>query len=178
MFEKRNDGIRCPSFRDAAEAFAPGWSRRALLALGAAVLFPRLLKPAMAGTAGREPVNVDLSQLAFGQNAVVWWGDWPVFIERWSEKMIRNAEEQVISNMPHPAGVSCRIQNGEWLVLTVLCTHSSCVPARQEPPLGGWMCACHGSRFDRLGRVLRGPASTNLWIPPTRFVSKTRLIIG
>ena len=44
---------------------------------------------------------------------------------------------------------------------------------------GGFFCPCHGSWFDLAGRVYRGvPAPTNLEIPPYRYASETRIIIG
>ena len=70
-----------------------------------------------------------------------------------------------------------------------ICTHLGCsptwVPAGQGHPsvpddwAGGFFCPCHGSTFDAAGRVYRNkPAPTNLEIPPHRYVSKKRLLIG
>ncbi|MGZ8372946.1 MAG: Rieske 2Fe-2S domain-containing protein, partial [Rhodoplanes sp.] len=43
---------------------------------------------------------------------------------------------------------------------------------------GGWFCPCHGSHYDNAGRIRRGPAPTNLAIPPYQFVSDTKIQIG
>jgi ubiquinol-cytochrome c reductase iron-sulfur subunit len=44
---------------------------------------------------------------------------------------------------------------------------------------GGFLCPCHGSRFDMAGRVFNGsPASTNLRIPPYHFTGEHTLVIG
>lgn len=44
---------------------------------------------------------------------------------------------------------------------------------------GGFYCPCHGSTFDLAGRVFRQkPAPDKLEIPPHRYLSATRLIIG
>ncbi|MEY2425738.1 MAG: hypothetical protein QOI61_1310, partial [Actinomycetota bacterium] len=43
------------------------------------------------------------------------------------------------------------------------CTHQGCVLRRDEA-LDTWDCPCHGSRFDRKGDVLQGPANTPLKI--------------
>jgi ubiquinol-cytochrome c reductase iron-sulfur subunit len=44
---------------------------------------------------------------------------------------------------------------------------------------GGFYCPCHGSTFDGAGRVFKNkPAPTNLEIPPHRYLSDTRILIG
>lgn len=39
--------------------------------------------------------------------------------------------------------------------MSVRCTHLGCTVGKVE---WGYLCPCHGSRFDQSGRVLRGPA--------------------
>jgi ubiquinol-cytochrome c reductase iron-sulfur subunit len=43
---------------------------------------------------------------------------------------------------------------------------------------GGFICPCHQSGYDYAGRVVRGPAPRNLPVPPHRFASPTRIVIG
>jgi ubiquinol-cytochrome c reductase iron-sulfur subunit len=43
---------------------------------------------------------------------------------------------------------------------------------------GGWFCPCHGSHYDTSGRIRRGPAPTNLEVPPYEFVSDTTVRVG
>ena len=74
------------------------------------------------------------------------------------------------------------------LVLVGLCTHLGCAP--QFKPLvrpeqfdtdwvGGFFCACHGSKFDLAGRVYAGvPAPSNLEVPPHYYESDAVLVIG
>jgi ubiquinol-cytochrome c reductase iron-sulfur subunit len=74
------------------------------------------------------------------------------------------------------------------LVLVGICTHLSCSPTfrKEVAPAdlgadwkGGFFCPCHGSKFDMAGRVYQGvPAPTNMDVPPYRFVSDTRLLVG
>ena len=70
-----------------------------------------------------------------------------------------------------------------------ICTHLGCspsaVPAGSGNPSveadwpGGYFCPCHGSTFDGAGRVYKNkPAPTNLEVPPHRYVSDTRILIG
>ena len=74
-----------------------------------------------------------------------------------------------------------------WVAIGI-CTHLGCsptfrpdvAPADLGPDwLGGFYCACHGSRFDLAGRVFSGvPAPTNLRVPPHRFVRDDLILIG
>ncbi len=74
-----------------------------------------------------------------------------------------------------------RSRNAEYLVLRGICTHLGCLPKQRfeagDAQLGatwpgGWLCPCHGSRFDMAGRVFEGsPASVNLVIPPYSYPS-------
>jgi glycine/D-amino acid oxidase-like deaminating enzyme len=41
------------------------------------------------------------------------------------------------------------------------CTHQGCV-LREDRALGTWDCPCHGSRFDKDGSVIQGPANRPL----------------
>jgi Rieske Fe-S protein len=41
-----------------------------------------------------------------------------------------------------------------------VCTHQSCTVTRQDGSI--YVCPCHGSRYDRSGRVIGGPAPASL----------------
>lgn len=43
--------------------------------------------------------------------------------------------------------------------VSMVCTHQECLIS---PDGSGYVCPCHGSRFDRTGRVMNGPASVDL----------------
>ena len=72
--------------------------------------------------------------------------------------------------------------------LVGICTHLGCSPSFR--PLlsdeimgadwqGGFYCPCHGSKFDLSGRVYAGvPAPTNMEVPPYKFLTDTRILIG
>ena len=61
-----------------------------------------------------------------------------------------------------------------------VCTHLGCVPlGGGQGDFDGWFCPCHGSTFDGAGRVFRNkPAPTNLEVPPYRYASDSRILIG
>ena len=69
-----------------------------------------------------------------------------------------------------------------------ICTHLGCVPnffpnpsATEPVPNwpGGYLCPCHGSRYDLAGRVLRGsPARYNLPVPPYAMPTRTSVRLG
>jgi len=77
----------------------------------------------------------------------------------------------------------------EVFVAVGICTHLGCSPTAvaagsANPSVGdhwpgGFFCPCHGSTFDLAGRVFKNkPAPTNLEVPPHRYLSDTRLLIG
>jgi Rieske Fe-S protein len=51
------------------------------------------------------------------------------------------------------------LQSGAFAVLSPVCTHRGCTVDIQGTNL---VCPCHGSTYDREGRVLRGPAERPL----------------
>ena len=58
----------------------------------------------------------------------------------------------------HPLYV-LRLEDGQFAVISPICTHQGCTVDIQGPRL---VCPCHGSTYDREGRVLRGPAERSL----------------
>lgn len=51
--------------------------------------------------------------------------------------------------------------DGSLTALSILCTHVCC-ECSFDAPSSTFYCPCHGSLFDSAGRVVRGPASTDL----------------
>lgn len=151
---------------------------------------------ARARTAGA-PIEVDIGQMEWGQKIDLIWRKQPIWIIRRTPEMVAALEAEAgylrdpgsdQSEQPEFAQNYHRSLNPEFLVLVGVCTHLGCNPTYRPDAApedlgaewpGGFFCACHGSRFDLAGRVYdHVPANANLRVPPYRFVSDTRILIG
>jgi ubiquinol-cytochrome c reductase iron-sulfur subunit len=164
---------------------------------GAAVPFVASMLPSERAKAAGGPVTVDIGNLAPGALRTVAWRGKPVWIFRRSKAMLADIHKDDAlcsdpsSDVPHQpdyAHNEYRSIKPDIAVIVAVCTHLGCTPnfepADDKAKMGsnwhgGFLCPCHGSRFDLAGRVLRGsPAPTNLWIPPYAFAGAEKIIIG
>ena len=127
--------------------------------------------------------EVDVSNIKEGESITVKWRGRPVFIRKRTQKEIDEARKVKIDTLPDPMKDVDRVQKPEWLVLVGICTHLGCVPLGQKVSdtkgeYNGWYCPCHGSHYDTSGRVRKGPAPTNLDVPPYKFIKDTIIKIG
>jgi len=127
--------------------------------------------------------EVDISPLKVGQAITVVWRGKPVFVRHRGAEEISQAVADDKAALPDPQTDGDRVQKPEWLVMVGVCTHLGCIPLGQkqgEPKgeYGGWFCPCHGSHYDTSGRIRKGPAPTNLPIPPYTFLDDTHIRIG
>ena len=124
--------------------------------------------------------EVDLGPIAEGQIITVKWRGKPVFISHRTKKEIEEARATKLSDLPDPQPDAARVKKDkdQWLVLIGICTHLGCVPLGHEGEYNGWFCPCHGSVYDTSGRIRKGPAPTNLEVPPYEFASDTMIRIG
>ena len=127
--------------------------------------------------------DVDLSPIPEGQAITVTWQGKPVFVRQRTAEEIEEARSVDVSELRDPQTDAARVVEAPWLVVVGLCTHLGCVPSGNKPTenrgeFGGWFCACHGSQYDISGRIRRGPAPTNLIVPPYNFTSDTSIRIG
>ncbi|MEM0930587.1 MAG: ubiquinol-cytochrome c reductase iron-sulfur subunit [Pseudomonadota bacterium] len=124
----------------------------------------------------------------------VWQGK-PVFIRRLTEAELSMDSETPLGALPDKAArndnlpdsaeadVAGRVTRDEFVVVLGVCTHLGCVPlgtaeGENKGEYGGWFCPCHGSHYDSLGRIRKGPAPDNLAIPPLEFLSDTTIRLG
>ncbi|MDD9910240.1 MAG: ubiquinol-cytochrome c reductase iron-sulfur subunit [Ahrensia sp.] len=149
------------------------------------------LAPNAREVAAGAPVEVDVSAVEPGMQITVLWRSKPYFVRRLtSEELeaIEGAEQGAFRDyvsaetrlaVPGSEGDdSAEAAPAEWTIVAANCTHLGCVPTKVETGLEGWVCPCHGSIFDAVGRVMKGPAPTNLPLPPYNFASVNRLVIG
>lgn len=168
-------------------------------AVGVAVPFVGSWNPSARALAAGAPIKVDISKLAAGEilGPLPAWRDKPIFVVKRSEDQLSKLNSNngrladPDSSRPQQPGYAqndTRSIRPEVLVLVGLCTHLGCSP--QFKPLvrpeqfdaewvGGFFCACHGSKFDLAGRVYAGvPAPANLEVPPHYYETDSVLVIG
>jgi ubiquinol-cytochrome c reductase iron-sulfur subunit len=169
--------------------------------LATAGAFVSTFQPSERAKAAGAPVEVDIGGMSPGELKTVEWRGKPVWILKRSPEMVaelpkhddqladplskRNADELT----PEYARNEHRSIKPEILVAVGICTHLGCSPTAKlqpgaQPSLpedwpGGFLCPCHGSTFDLAGRVYKGvPAPTNLVVPPHKYLSDTKIVIG
>jgi ubiquinol-cytochrome c reductase iron-sulfur subunit len=143
------------------------------------------------------PVSVDLSKLEVGQMVTYVWRRQPIYIFKRTPETVADLPshdgrlkdpKSAESDQPPYAKNEQRSRRPDIAVIIAICTHLGCLPKQHFQPgdtvlgpdwPGGFLCPCHGSRFDMAGRVFNGsPASVNLRIPPYSYPTPTTLLIG
>ena len=150
----------------------------------AAAVWPLIdqMNPA-ADTLALASTEVDVSKIAQGQAITVTWRGKPVFIRHRTPDEIARANAIDGAELRDPQEDEVRAQRPELLVVVGVCTHLGCVPLGQKTgdvkgDYDGWFCPCHGSHYDTSGRIRKGPAPTNLEVPPYNFLSDNVIRIG
>ena len=166
--------------------------------LGVASPFVLSMMPSARAKAAGAPVEVDLSKIEPGMKIDEEWRGKPVWILRRTKEMLdmlaKNDDKltdpasENASQQPEYCKNPTRSIKPEYLIVVGICTHLGCSPTfrKEIGPAdlgadwpGGWFCPCHGSRFDLAARVFNGsPAPTNLVIPPHKYLSETKVLIG
>lgn len=155
------------------------------------------MEPTEGTLAASGTLAVDLTKLAPGQQIVLQWQSKPIFVVRRTPqnlaalkdpallRQLRDPQSRETQQPPYATNWS-RALKPEYLVLIGICTHLGCIPGYQPLPNevgpgwpGGWLCPCHGSKYDLAGRVYQNvPAPLNLPVPPYTFDTPTSLLIG
>ncbi len=122
--------------------------------------------------------DVDLTPVEAGQSITVMWRGKPVFVRHRTEAEISDAENADWEDLRDPQPDSARVIKPEWLIVVGVCTHLGCIPLGYQGDYHGWFCPCHGSHYDKSGRIRKGPAPLNLAVPPYQFLDDTTIRIG
>ena len=146
-------------------------------------------------------IEVDLAPIAEGQAIILKWRGNPLIVRHRSKADIDTAKAVKPSDLLDGVARNANVKEGEaaiddnrvvggksqYLVMLGVCTHLGCVPEGNKGDFGvvtpngttgGWLCPCHGSQYDTAGRVRKGPAPENLPVPPYKYVSDTKILVG
>ena len=167
-------------------------------AIATAVPFVSTFSPSERARAAGASVEADISDILPGGMKTVEWRGKPVWVLRRTPEMLATLPgldkklvdpNSLVNQQPDYARNLHRAIKPEFLVAVGICTHLGCspasVPAGSNNPSvgddwkGGFFCPCHGSFFDVAGRVYKNvPAPSNLEIPPHKYLSDGKLLIG
>jgi ubiquinol-cytochrome c reductase iron-sulfur subunit len=168
--------------------------------VAAAVPFVASMLPSERAKAAGAPVEAEIGHLAPGEKITVEWRGQPVWIVRRTPEMlesIKQSDARVADPKsqrgkgeltPEYALNEFRSIKPDLLVVVGICSHLGCSPqdrfkagaeAFETDWKGGFYCPCHGSLFDLAGRVYKNkPAPDNLKVPPYKYLSETKILIG
>jgi ubiquinol-cytochrome c reductase iron-sulfur subunit len=161
------------------------------------VPFVMSMLPSERAKAAGAPVDVDISKLESGMLLAVAWQGKPVWVVNRTKEMLARLPKNDSflldpkSEQPQQP-VYCKNEwrsiKPELLVVVGICTHLGCSPTfRKEVGAadlgadwpGGWLCPCHGSKYDLAARVFKDvPAPLNMDIPPYKFVNDNLILVG
>jgi ubiquinol-cytochrome c reductase iron-sulfur subunit len=148
-------------------------------------------------------IEVDLASVAEGQEITLKWRGNPLIVRHRTKKEIDAAKAVAMTDLKDPDSRNANTKGGDaasdenrvvggkeqFLVMMGVCTHLGCVPDGNSPlkefavvegstKTGGWFCPCHGSQYDTAGRIRKGPAPENLAVPPYKYLSDTKIVVG
>lgn len=160
--------------------------------------FVRSWYPSAKAEAAGAPVSQDLSKIEAGQMVVIKYRGKPIFLVKRTKEMM-DSLTKVESSLADPKSEGslqpeyCKNETrskdkSDVLVCEGVCTHLGCAPGYRPDVgaadlggsswVGGFLCPCHGSKYDLAGRVFSGqPAPRNLPIPEYS-ISGTILTVG
>lgn len=166
-------------------------------AAAAAVPFVMSFFPSERAKAAGAPVEIDISKIEPGQKIdVEWRGKVCWLVSRTPDMLatlpkltdrLADPNSNQDQQPSYAKNESRAIKPPLWIAVGI-CTHLGCSPtarfAPNDPSMGpnwpgGFLCPCHGSKFDLAGRVFANmPAPDNLPVPNYKYLSDTKLLIG
>jgi ubiquinol-cytochrome c reductase iron-sulfur subunit len=167
----------------------------------AAIAWPLInsMEPSADVIAAGAPIDIDLSKVEPGQQITVLWRGKPILVVNRPAAALKELQtptlddrlsdpNSTVNQQPEYAKNWHRSIKPEFAILVGICTHLGCLPSYLPKPdpttpivnwPGGYLCPCHGSKYDLSGRVYKSvPAPYNLPVPPYHFPNDKTLRIG
>ncbi|XP_015516421.1 cytochrome b-c1 complex subunit Rieske, mitochondrial-like [Neodiprion lecontei] len=124
-------------------------------------------------------LEVKLNDIIEGKTKVFKWRGKPLFVTHRTQEIIDRERLTKMSDLRDPEPDDKRVQHPEWLIVVGICTHLGCVPIPNSGDFaGGYYCPCHGSHYDASARIRKGPAPTNMAVPPYAFIDNDNVVVG
>ena len=157
------------------------------------------MNPAADVIAAGAPMDIDIGKIEAGQQIIVRWRGMPIlFVNRTAEMVATLQNKADVARLADPGSDVFqqpdyaknwhRSVKPEMAVLVGICTHLGCLPEYLPKPdptepvtnwPGGYLCPCHGSKYDLAGRVYQNvPAPYNLPVPPYNFLNPKTVRVG
>jgi ubiquinol-cytochrome c reductase iron-sulfur subunit len=143
-----------------------------------------------ADTRAMSSIEFDVGKVAEGSQTKIMWRGKPLFVRHRTPGEIAQAKKDDTAQLKDPQTDVQRITQSnnqvgkeQYLIMEANCTHLGCIPVGVDESgyigeYGGWFCPCHGSHYDTAGRIRKGPAPYNLYIPPYVYTGGTVVKIG
>jgi ubiquinol-cytochrome c reductase iron-sulfur subunit len=108
--------------------------------------------------------EIDIGILPPGEVLQTIWNGEPIFVRRLTKSEIEGEAALSRSTLLDSESEVFFSDSGNTkiLVCSAQCTHLGCIPVPYLGAYKGWVCLCHGSVYDKSGRVRQGPALKNL----------------
>ena len=99
--------------------------------------------------------EIDISELPPGEVLQTAWNGELVFVRRLTVSEVRESNALPTTTLLDKESVTTLSPagNSEVLVCSAICTHLGCIPVPYLGAYKGWVCLCHGSVYDKFGRV-------------------------
>ena len=154
------------------------------------------MEPSQAAIGAGAPIDVDISKIEPGQLILSEWRSRPIWVLHRTDAqlaalpknnpMLRDPDSRQRQQLPEFVNGDYRALEPHIFIAVAICTHLGCLPNFMPQPgalgpdwQGGFLCPCHGSRYDLSARVFDGsPAPLNIPIPPYWFKSEKIVRIG
>lgn len=150
------------------------------------------MNPEASVRAAGDIVDVDLVDLRPGDQRVVFWHRFPIFVVHRTDAMLALLGDKAFTAQLADADSQTRQQPAyarnwhrsvepRYAVLVGICTRCSCVPrfvaeAVPDAVIGGYVCPCCAARYDPAGRAYAGVTRYNLPVPPHQIDARSRLL--